>query len=191
MLGRRVYVSLQHSVEPPITSYALAGPYHSADDRRRTATMTNHWQPGESIIMRTVRENGRVGSALPMTVVQDGDHLVALYLAPGTLCKRSLFLTGNQLYLRDVVIPCTNVCAPGRPKRWLHANLLRIVHIRFYLPSRSSYESRAYLRSARASRQATAGSGSGTLRSGPMPGCVRRRHASAPRCRGDNGSCRS
>lgn len=50
--------------------------------------MTNHWPPGDSIILRTVRENGRVGSVLPKTVVQDGDDLVALYLAPGTLCKR-------------------------------------------------------------------------------------------------------
>jgi len=38
--------------------------------------------------VRTVHANGRVGSVLPTRVVQDEDDLVALYLAPGTRCKR-------------------------------------------------------------------------------------------------------
>jgi len=50
--------------------------------------MTDHWQPGDNIILRTVHKNGRVGSALPVMVVQDSNDLVALYLAPDTVCKR-------------------------------------------------------------------------------------------------------
>lgn len=49
---------------------------------------TENWSPGDPILLRTVLENGRVGSVLPTTVVQDSDDLVALYLAPGTTCKR-------------------------------------------------------------------------------------------------------
>ncbi len=44
----------------------------------------NHWNSGDAVLLRTVRENGRVGSVLLTTVVQDSDDLVALYLAPGT-----------------------------------------------------------------------------------------------------------
>ncbi len=49
---------------------------------------TQHWSSGDTALLRTVVENGRVGSVLPTTVVQDSDDLVALYLAPGTTCKR-------------------------------------------------------------------------------------------------------
>jgi uncharacterized protein len=47
-----------------------------------------HWTPRSAVIVRTVHANGRVGSVLPTRVVQDDDDLVALYLAPGTRCKR-------------------------------------------------------------------------------------------------------
>jgi len=46
------------------------------------------WSSGDAILLRTVLENGRAGSVLPTTVVQDSDDLLALYLAPGTTCKR-------------------------------------------------------------------------------------------------------
>ncbi len=49
---------------------------------------TEHWSSGDTILLRTVLERGHVGSVLPTNVVQDSDDLVALYLAPGTGCKR-------------------------------------------------------------------------------------------------------
>jgi len=58
------------------------------DYRGATTGMTDHWQPGDNIILRTVHKNGRVGSVLPVLVVQDSNDLVALYLAPDTVCKR-------------------------------------------------------------------------------------------------------
>jgi len=55
-------------------------------NEKRRETM--HWAPGCAITVRTVHPNGRVGTVLPTRVVQDDDELVALYLAPGTRCKR-------------------------------------------------------------------------------------------------------
>jgi uncharacterized protein len=49
---------------------------------------TVRWTPGRAAMVRTVRPNGRVHSVLPVTVVQDDDDVLALYLAPGTVCKR-------------------------------------------------------------------------------------------------------
>lgn len=46
------------------------------------------FEPGEHVLLRSVRGNGRVGMVSPVTVVADEDELVALYLAPGTVCKR-------------------------------------------------------------------------------------------------------
>ena len=55
-------------------------------NEKRRETM--HWTPGSVITVRTVHPDGRVGTVLPTRVVQDDDELVALYLAPGTRCKR-------------------------------------------------------------------------------------------------------
>ena len=52
-----------------------------------THSETKRWTPGSAVIVRTVLANGRVGTVLPTRVVRD-DDLVALYLAPGTPCKR-------------------------------------------------------------------------------------------------------
>lgn len=53
------------------------------------------WKPGDAIIVRSVRENARVGTVLPMTVVRDDDDLIALYLTPGTVCKRRVGKRGG------------------------------------------------------------------------------------------------
>ncbi len=60
---------------------------HDCVDGSHTFT-TENWSPGNTVLLRTVLENGRVGSVLSTTVVRDSDDLVALYLAPGTTCKR-------------------------------------------------------------------------------------------------------
>jgi Protein of unknown function (DUF402) len=57
--------------------------------------MTERWRAGDAVIVRTVHENGRVGMVLPTTVVQDRDDLVALYVAPETLCKRRVGKRGG------------------------------------------------------------------------------------------------
>jgi Protein of unknown function (DUF402) len=57
--------------------------------------MTERWRAGDTVIVRTVHENGRVGMVLPTTVVQDRDDLVALYLAPETVCKRRVGKRGG------------------------------------------------------------------------------------------------
>jgi uncharacterized protein len=46
------------------------------------------FEPGEHVILRSVRETGRVGMVCPVIVVADREDLVALYLAPGAVCKR-------------------------------------------------------------------------------------------------------
>lgn len=45
------------------------------------------WGPGNPIVLRSIRE-GRVGGVRALTIVEDRDDLVALYLAPGYPCKR-------------------------------------------------------------------------------------------------------
>ncbi len=44
------------------------------------------WKPGDAIVLREVWR-GKVLSIVPVRVVQDASDLVALYLAPRTLCK--------------------------------------------------------------------------------------------------------
>jgi 8-oxo-dGTP pyrophosphatase MutT (NUDIX family) len=46
------------------------------------------WKSGDQILLRTLRQHGNPSRLLPVTVVQDTSHLLALYLAPGTLCSR-------------------------------------------------------------------------------------------------------
>ena len=46
------------------------------------------WQYGDHVVLRTLRQNGNPSVLLPVTVVQNATDLVALYLAPGTPCRR-------------------------------------------------------------------------------------------------------
>ncbi len=50
--------------------------------------MTTHWKPGRQVVLRSVLGLGRIGAVMPVTIVADRDDLVALYLAPGTVCRR-------------------------------------------------------------------------------------------------------
>lgn len=49
--------------------------------------MPPHWNPGDSIIQRSLPA-GRVGYLRALTVVEDTDDLIALYIRPGAPCKR-------------------------------------------------------------------------------------------------------
>lgn len=52
------------------------------------AARRTRWNAGDAVLFRSILDTGRIGAVVPMTVVGDEDELVALYLAPGTVCKR-------------------------------------------------------------------------------------------------------
>lgn len=61
--------------------------------------MTDHWQPGTSIVHRGIAPGpagGRVWIAHAVTVVEDRPDRVALYLAPGAPCKIPSELIGRK-----------------------------------------------------------------------------------------------
>ncbi len=45
------------------------------------------WEPGDAIVLRSIRER-RAGHVRALTIVEDRDDLLGLYLAPGHPCKR-------------------------------------------------------------------------------------------------------
>jgi hypothetical protein len=46
------------------------------------------WTHGDAVLLRTIVPPGRVGMAMPMTIVADEEDLIGLYVAPGTVNKR-------------------------------------------------------------------------------------------------------
>jgi len=58
--------------------------------------MARRWQTGGAALLREVWR-GKVWSAMPVTVVQDTQELVALYIAPGTIWKQPRRTDGGQL----------------------------------------------------------------------------------------------
>lgn len=65
---------------------------------RLSPVASPHWNTGDQVLLREVWR-GRVWSAKPVTVVQDGPDLVALYMAPGTRWKQPRTLDGGPLRL--------------------------------------------------------------------------------------------
>src|SRR5687767_4692822 len=49
----------------------------------------HRWQPGATVVLRYITTHaGSVGTAWPCRVITDGDDLVALFIAAGTIFKQ-------------------------------------------------------------------------------------------------------
>ena len=57
------------------------------------------WEPGDQVLLREVTV-GKIWTVRPVTVVEDSPELIALYLAPGTVCKQPRSLVGERIRLR-------------------------------------------------------------------------------------------
>lgn len=69
-----------------------------------------HWDRGERILWR-YRDNGsgHVHICRPVTVVQDTDELLAVWMAPGTECVKPVLADGTPVHHEP--------SPPGTPRR--------------------------------------------------------------------------
>ncbi|MBM7055386.1 MULTISPECIES: DUF402 domain-containing protein [Streptomyces] len=91
------------------------------------------WAPGDRILWR-YRDNGRthrtagappVHICRPVTVVQDTDELLAVWMAPGTECVRPVLLDGTQVHAEPLA---TRYTAPRTTARstWFGSGVLKL-----------------------------------------------------------------
>ena len=91
------------------------------------------WAPGDQILWR-YRDNGRAhrtaGAApvhicRPVTVVQDTDELLAVWMAPGTECVRPVLANGTQVHAEPLA---TRYTAPRTTARstWFGSGVLKL-----------------------------------------------------------------
>ncbi len=65
--------------------------------------MTDHWQPGEVVVLRYLRRvDGLPGSAWPLRIIEDSEDLVALFLARGTKYVITRRVKGEYYQANDV-----------------------------------------------------------------------------------------
>ncbi|MGW7579256.1 cytidylyl-2-hydroxypropylphosphonate hydrolase [Streptomyces sp. NPDC054765] len=80
------------------------------------AAGASHWAPGDHILWR-YRDNadaGRFHICRPMTVVQDTDELLAVWMAPGTTCVKPVLADGTPVHREPLSTRYT------KPRRTLH-----------------------------------------------------------------------
>lgn len=91
------------------------------------------WAPGDQILWR-YRDNGRahrtagappVHICRPVTVVQDTDELLAVWMAPGTECVRPVLANGTQVHAEPLA---TRYTAPRTTARstWFGSGVLKL-----------------------------------------------------------------
>ncbi|UQA97799.1 cytidylyl-2-hydroxypropylphosphonate hydrolase [Streptomyces halobius] len=85
------------------------------------------WAPGDQILWR-YRDNaeaGRIHICRPMTVVQDTDELLAVWMAPGTPCVRPVLADGTPVHREPLA---TRYTKPRRSARdhWFGAGVLKL-----------------------------------------------------------------
>ncbi len=91
------------------------------------------WAPGDQILWR-YRDNGRahrtagvppVHICRPVTVVQDTEELLAVWMAPGTECVRSVLADGTQVHAEPLA---TRYTAPRTTARstWFGSGVLKL-----------------------------------------------------------------
>ncbi|MEV1046932.1 DUF402 domain-containing protein [Streptomyces sp. NPDC049916] len=91
------------------------------------------WAPGDQILWR-YRDNGRAHRASdappvhicrPVTVVQDTDDLLAVWMAPGTECVRPVLADGGQVHAEPLA---TRYTAPRTTARstWFGSGVLKL-----------------------------------------------------------------
>ncbi|MBB5940229.1 cytidylyl-2-hydroxypropylphosphonate hydrolase [Streptomyces zagrosensis] len=92
----------------------------------RGATGAAHWVPGAQILWR-YRANGHDGIHIcrPVTVVQDTDDLLAVWLAADTLCVKPRMADGTEVHLEPLTTRYTKPRTIARC-RWLGTGVLKL-----------------------------------------------------------------
>lgn len=98
----------------------------------------HHWAPGDQILWR-YRGNApdlksRVHICRPVTVVQDTDELLAVWMAPGTECVKPVLADGTPVHEEPLA---TRYTAPRTTERarWFGTGVLKLA--RPAIPGRS------------------------------------------------------
>ncbi|MER0242222.1 DUF402 domain-containing protein [Streptomyces sp. HSW2009] len=94
----------------------------------RGAAGAAHWEPGAQVLWR-YRANGRDRSihiCRPVTVVQDTDDLLAVWLAPGTVCAKPQLTDGTDLHQEPLTTRYTKPRTVVET-RWLGTGVLKLV----------------------------------------------------------------
>ncbi|WP_418958874.1 DUF402 domain-containing protein [Streptomyces tritici] len=87
---------------------------------------TVHWAPGDRILWRYRGiGSGDVHICRPVTVVQDTDELLAVWMAPGTECVKPVLLDGTPIHQEPLA---TRYTAPRTTTRapWQGAGVLKL-----------------------------------------------------------------
>ncbi|MFJ6849674.1 DUF402 domain-containing protein [Streptomyces sp. NPDC091271] len=90
------------------------------------------WSPGDRILWR-YRDNGRPGDGeghavhicRPVTVVQDTDELLAVWMASGTECVRPVLADGTQVHAEPLATRYTRPRTTVR-SRWFGSGVLKL-----------------------------------------------------------------
>ncbi|MFE9373714.1 DUF402 domain-containing protein [Streptomyces sp. NPDC006711] len=94
-----------------------------------TGDGTPHWAPGDHILWRYLDHapatKGRVHICRPVTVVQDTDDLLAVWMAPGTPCVRPVLADGRPIHQEPLA---TRYTAPRTTERarWTGSGVLKL-----------------------------------------------------------------
>ncbi|UQX02776.1 DUF402 domain-containing protein [Streptomyces sp. RerS4] len=95
----------------------------------RDAAPGGHWTPGEQILWR-YRDSapgidGRIHICRPVTVVEDTDELLAVWMAPGTECVKPVLADGSPVHREPLA---TRYTAPRTTTRshWHGAGVLKL-----------------------------------------------------------------
>ncbi|MGW1889722.1 cytidylyl-2-hydroxypropylphosphonate hydrolase [Streptomyces sp. NPDC002004] len=98
-----------------------------ADDGTNGRRMrTRHWEPGSHILWR-YRENGgaRFHICRPVTVVEDSDELLAVWMAPGTECVKPVLADGTPVHAEPLATRYTKPRTVVRD-RWFGTGVLKL-----------------------------------------------------------------
>ncbi|MDG4859510.1 DUF402 domain-containing protein [Streptomyces sp. T-3] len=93
-----------------------------------TDQTTARWAPGSHILWR-YRENGGAGFhiARPVTVVQDSDELLAVWMAPGTECVKPVLTDGTPVHHEPLATRYTKPRTVQRDQ-WHGTGVLKLAH---------------------------------------------------------------
>jgi hypothetical protein len=109
------------------------GPAHDAgrtDQRTTDAQRSSRWKPGDHILWRyRGHAPGAAGRAFhicrPVTVVQDTDDLLAVWMAPGTECVKPLLADGTPVHEEPLATRYTAPRTTARA-RWTGNGVLKL-----------------------------------------------------------------
>ncbi|MER5443275.1 DUF402 domain-containing protein [Streptomyces sp. NPDC002790] len=95
-------------------------------DEYRMTESGGRWAPGEPILWR-YRANGGDGFHIcrPVTVVQDTDELLAVWMAPGTECVKPVIADGTPVHREPLATRYTKPRALRRD-RWAGTGVLKL-----------------------------------------------------------------